>query len=294
MPSARAPRSPLPPSSCPRRSRIAFAGSRTSPRTSEFKADILAALSEAYRPGRGWVEAFARWMTRLFASRGLIFIDASHPRLKDDGRRGFLSRDRRRIRVDPAGPRRVARDCARPDTKPRSPSTRGSSTFSTPSGSGGPSSGTAAPSRSRIRARSRSKDDLLALAKDKPFLFSPNVLLRPIYQDTLLPTVAYVGGPGEIAYFAQMKGVYEEFGLPMPVIYPRKSADRRRKEDRPHPEEIRSGRPRPLGRRGRHHPADVRSADSRIPGPGLGARRLSSGAGLRAARPRRSPPSSRP
>jgi bacillithiol biosynthesis cysteine-adding enzyme BshC len=69
----------------------------------------------------------------------------------------------------------------------------------------------------------RSKDDLLALAKEKPFLFSPNVLLRPIYQDTLLPTVVYIGGPGEIAYFAQMKGVYEGFGLPMPVIYPRKS-----------------------------------------------------------------------
>ncbi len=49
---------------------------------SEFKADILAALSDAYRPGRGWVEAFARWMTRLFRSRGLVFIDASDPRLK--------------------------------------------------------------------------------------------------------------------------------------------------------------------------------------------------------------------
>jgi len=52
---------------------------------SEFKADIIAALSEAYRPGRGWVEAFARWMTRLFQSHGLIFIDASHPRLKELG-----------------------------------------------------------------------------------------------------------------------------------------------------------------------------------------------------------------
>ena len=67
------------------------------------------------------------------------------------------------------------------------------------------------------------KEELLARAKENPSLFSPNVLLRPIYQDALLPTVAYVGGPGEIAYFAQMKGVYEAFGLPMPVIYPRKS-----------------------------------------------------------------------
>jgi uncharacterized protein YllA (UPF0747 family) len=63
----------------------------------------------------------------------------------------------------------------------------------------------------------------MALAKTYPSQFSPNVLLRPIYQDSLLPTVAYVGGQAEIAYFAQLKGVYEAFGLPMPVIYPRKN-----------------------------------------------------------------------
>jgi bacillithiol biosynthesis cysteine-adding enzyme BshC len=67
------------------------------------------------------------------------------------------------------------------------------------------------------------KSELLALLDEKPEIFSPNVLHRPIYQDALLPTVAYVGGPAEIAYFAQMKGVYESFGLPMPVIYPRKT-----------------------------------------------------------------------
>ncbi|MBP1768300.1 MAG: bacillithiol biosynthesis cysteine-adding enzyme BshC, partial [Candidatus Aminicenantes bacterium] len=67
------------------------------------------------------------------------------------------------------------------------------------------------------------KEELLARVKDRPSSFSPNVLLRPIYQDSLLPTVVYVGGQAEVDYFAQLKGVYEEFGLPMPVIYPRKS-----------------------------------------------------------------------
>ena len=45
----------------------------------EFKADIIGHLSEAYEPGRSYVEAFARWMTRLFKSHGLIFIDAAIP-----------------------------------------------------------------------------------------------------------------------------------------------------------------------------------------------------------------------
>ena len=56
-----------------------------------------------------------------------------------------------------------------------------------------------------------------------PKCFSPNVVLRPMMQDALLPTAAYVGGPGEVAYFAQFKPLYEWAGLPMPIIYPRAS-----------------------------------------------------------------------
>lgn len=51
--------------------------------------------------------------------------------------------------------------------------------------------------------------------------FSTSALLRPILQDTLLPTAAYVGGPGEIAYFAQLPPLYAHFGLPMPLVVPR-------------------------------------------------------------------------
>lgn len=57
-----------------------------------------------------------------------------------------------------------------------------------------------------------------------PERFTPDAALRPITQDALLPTVAYVAGPTETAYFAQLKGVYEFFGVPMPAIYPRASA----------------------------------------------------------------------
>ena len=60
--------------------------------------------------------------------------------------------------------------------------------------------------------------------RERPAGFSPNVLLRPIVQDTLFPTICYVAGPNELAYLGQLRGVYEQFGVPMPLMYPRASA----------------------------------------------------------------------
>ncbi|MCY4075380.1 MAG: bacillithiol biosynthesis BshC, partial [Acidobacteria bacterium] len=67
-------------------------------------------------------------------------------------------------------------------------------------------------------------DDLLREVDAHPARFSPNVLLRPLVQDALFPTAAYVSGPNELAYLGQLRGVYERFGIPMPIIFPRTSA----------------------------------------------------------------------
>lgn len=67
------------------------------------------------------------------------------------------------------------------------------------------------------------RDELLRIAAETPELLSPNVVLRTICQDTLLPTAMYVAGPSEIAYFAQLKPLYEYYGITMPMIYPRAS-----------------------------------------------------------------------
>ena len=80
------------------------------------------------------------------------------------------------------------------------------------------------PAEKGVLARGTAQSvDLAEVAHRQPETLSPNVVLRPVMQDMLFPTVAYVAGPGETAYFAQLKGVYERFGVPMPAIVPRLS-----------------------------------------------------------------------
>ena len=71
--------------------------------------------------------------------------------------------------------------------------------------------------------RSWSKEEFRREVLGTPEHFSPNVVLRPLMQDTLLPTAAYVAGPGETAYYAQLGPAYDWSGVPMPAIVPRAS-----------------------------------------------------------------------
>ena len=78
--------------------------------------------------------------------------------------------------------------------------------------------------RLRRKRKSFTYDQLLELLENEPEKFSPNVLLRPICQDYLLPTAFYIGGPSEISYFAQIRPLYEFYNIVQPIIYPRSSA----------------------------------------------------------------------
>ena len=62
------------------------------------------------------------------------------------------------------------------------------------------------------------------LIETEPEKFSPNVILRPLYQETIIPNLAYVGGPAEVTYWLQLKGVFDYFKIPFPMLMPRNFA----------------------------------------------------------------------
>jgi len=187
----------------------------------EFKPEVLSRLKDAYQPGRTFAAAFSIWMTRLFSSYGLVLIDPSHPDLNAMARQPF----EKEIGGGSPLSRCAIRASERLVEKSYTPQVRQQE--------GKLNLFLAAPERHPIHLagtdfvvkdpeRRFTRDELLEIARTRPHALSPNVLMRPLVQDTILPTVAYVGGPGEIAYLAQLRGAYEEFDIPMPVVYPRK------------------------------------------------------------------------
>ena len=187
----------------------------------EFTAEVTEALAAAYAPGTRLVEAFARWLDRQLGPHGLVVYDASDPAAKPFARSLF----KREI----GSPGRTAKLAAEAGAELESIGYHAQAS---------PAPGSVAlfrldGTRQTIRSfdgafstggRTLDAATLLADAETDPARFSPNVLLRPVVQDTLLPTVAYVAGPNELAYLGQLRRVYASFDVPMPVIYPRASA----------------------------------------------------------------------
>jgi bacillithiol biosynthesis cysteine-adding enzyme BshC len=187
----------------------------------EFRGALMEGLRRAYAPGIGMADAFGRWMEEVLGRRGLVVYDSSDPASK------------------PLVSQVFARELANPGQTVKLAALAGSDL-------------TARGYHAQVHAQ----DDSLALfhldggrrairqqdgrfvvgdqqyaapalveqATSQPAGFSPNVLLRPIVQDTLFPTICYVAGPNELAYLGQLRGVYEHFGVPMPLFYPRATA----------------------------------------------------------------------
>ena len=69
-----------------------------------------------------------------------------------------------------------------------------------------------------------SEDEILKLAENQPDIFSPNVVLRPLYEEIILPNLAYIGGPSEVPYWMQLKGIFDHYNVVFPMLIPRNFA----------------------------------------------------------------------
>ncbi|HTI36064.1 MAG TPA: bacillithiol biosynthesis cysteine-adding enzyme BshC [Vicinamibacterales bacterium] len=187
----------------------------------EFSSSTIDSLRAAWKPGVGVARAFAIWLEQLLGPYGLVVFESSDPAAKplvaDVFQRELAHPGRTASLAADAGAALAARGHA-PQVVPQADAV---SLFSLESGR--------RPIRRQgdgllIDDRAVAIDDIAREASEHPAAFSPNVLLRPIVQDTLLPTICYVAGPSELAYLGQLRGVYEHFGVPMPLMYPRATA----------------------------------------------------------------------
>jgi bacillithiol synthase len=187
----------------------------------DFTEWTLGALRDAYRPGMGMAEAFAIWLEKILGAHGLVVFEASDPAAKPLARDVFTRElgapGRTAALAAEAGAKMAARG-HQPQVVPQPDSV---SLFHL---DGGRRAIRRDGDRFMVGENSHSADELLHEAASSPSHFSPNVLLRPIVQDTLFPTICYVAGPSELAYLGQLGGVYEQFGIPMPLMYPRGTA----------------------------------------------------------------------
>jgi bacillithiol biosynthesis cysteine-adding enzyme BshC len=187
----------------------------------EFTPWLQEVVRAAYAPEHGVAESFGRLLEALLGGHGLVVYDASDPAAKPLVADLFVEELRHPGRTALLAARAGADLVARGYHMQVTPHAGSAALFELDGGrvpighedSRFIAAGVAVP-----------EAEMVARAHARPDTFSPNVLLRPLVQDTLLPTVAYVAGPNELAYLAQLRGVYEAFGVPMPLMQPRATA----------------------------------------------------------------------
>ena len=189
--------------------------------STEFTPALLDDLRQAYQPGAGMADAFSRWIERVLGSRGLVVFDASDPAAKPLAATVFTREIERAGETSRLAAEAGEALAARGYHAQVTPHDASLALFHMNAGRD-PIKLT--PGGFQVADITQSKAALLERVRQSPTEFSPNVLLRPIVQDTIFPTVCYVAGPSELAYLGQLRGVYESFGVPMPLIHQRATA----------------------------------------------------------------------
>ncbi len=192
---------------------------------SEFTSDLEAVLRDAWRPGRSYGEAFARLMTALLGNHGLIFLDPLDARLKKLAAPLYAKAALHAHEIANAIEVRSSRLIEAGYHAQVTPSENSFPLFlhDTSGARHALVRNSAGKYRTKNGAADYSAEELAQLALSEPERFSPNVTLRAVVQDYLLPTISYYGGGAEIAYFAQTAEVYRILERPTTPILPRAS-----------------------------------------------------------------------
>lgn len=187
---------------------------------SEFRLEIESKLAESYQEGKTFATAFGRVFSYLFSNYGLILVDPQDEGLKALGKPVFekflLGSPRYQSLIQSRSSHLVGAGYHSQVVVDEE------------------STGLFIEEEGKRRALVREGEFLKIKGGQQapvasfreallqaPWRFSPNVLIRPLMQDLLLPTLAYVAGPSEVAYLAQVGPLYEEFGRKAPIIFPR-------------------------------------------------------------------------
>lgn len=189
---------------------------------SPYREEVGAALRRAYAPGHSLSGAFALWLGALLPD--LVLLDPADPELKrlmaPVMAREIAERSPGSALALEAGERLKAAGYH------QQVPVRGGGFLNLFLVDGGARRALALDGdliEVRGTGRRFSLAEALARLEADPAAWSPGVLLRPLAQDLLLPTAAYVGGPAEIAYHAQIGPSYAHYGVPRPVLLPRPS-----------------------------------------------------------------------
>ena len=189
----------------------------------DFRDALLERFGAAYAPGTSVADAFARLLADLLASTPIALIQASDPALKRASI-PVLRRELEQGAAHEAVLRRRTEEFRAAGYEPQVAIAAGAENVFYESEHGrerlvrGEDGWT-----TRGRGLRLEREAALAELESDPARFSPNVLLRPVVESAILPTLAYVGGPAEVRYFAQTGCLFEAHGVGMPIVVPRAS-----------------------------------------------------------------------
>jgi len=191
----------------------------------EFTTELEKLLRDSWQAGIGFGEAFARMMTRILGQYGLILLDPLDAKLKQLAAPLYSEAARRAHEIATAVEAR-SRELVEAGYHAQVVANENSFPLFLHTEDGARHA-VARNERGLYHAKDKDEEhtaeELAQYALREPERFSPNVTLRAVVQDYLLPTVAYYGGAAEIAYFAQTAEVYRVLERPATTILPRSS-----------------------------------------------------------------------